>query len=531
VRLPYGSDWVKSSQAVESGTFPGRVGCNGRSNVAAPETGAVRVLALVACLFLYFNLIGAEYYVAPSGNDTNAGSLAAPFYTIAKAVPLAHSGDTIWVRGGTYFYTNTITITNSGAPNALIRLWAYGAEHPVLDFSAMADADPNRGFLLKTNQSWWHFKGLEIYRAGDNGMKVEGSCNIIEMCSFHHNRDTGLQMGLADGDENDGTVMASNLVLNCDSYLNYDPRHSGGNADGFACKLSPGQSNVFRGCRSWENSDDGWDLFKSNFQIVLEDCWTFHNGDPASFGVSSVGNAGGFKLGGDSSFGAPNIVRRCIAFNNHYGGSSAGRAFHQNDNTRGLTLYNCLSFSNNYNYALNNDIGESHVMKNCVGFAGVTKNVSTNSTTIQVNNSWNLPSVTPNPADYLNLDENLAKAPRNADGSLPNNGFARLVSASDLIDKGVKVGLPFSGSAPDLGAFEFVPGPVLFDTTRCGWTNGGFQLALSGLSGHGPVVLHASSNMTSWSPFLTNPPVSGTLQLLDSSASNHSRRYYRAEEK
>ena len=37
---------------------------------------------------------------------------------------------------------------------------------------------------------------------------------------------------------------------------------------------------------------------------------------------------------------------------------------------------------------------------------------------------------------------------RQADGSLPNNGFARLVAGSDLIDKGVDVGLPFNGSAP-----------------------------------------------------------------------------------
>ena len=48
-----------------------------------------------------------------------------------------------------------------------------------------------------------------------------------------------------------------------------------------------------------------------------------------------------------------------------------------------------------------------------------------------------------------------AMAPRNADGSLPNNGFARLVLGSDLIDRGVNVGLPYKGLAPDLGAYEY----------------------------------------------------------------------------
>ena len=472
-----------------------------------------------------------DLYVSPSGSDTNSGTLAAPFYKISKAVPLAAPGDTVWVRGGTYLYTNTITITNSGAPGAPIRLWAFTNEHPVIDFSGMSDADTNRGFLLKTNESYWHFKGLEIYRAGDNGMKVEGSCNIIEFCSFHHNHDTGLQMGLGDGDENDGTVVASNLVLNCDSYLNYDPRHSGGNADGFACKLSPGQSNVFKGCRSWENSDDGWDLFKSNYQIILEDCWTFHNGDPASFGAASAGNAEGFKLGGDSSFGAPHIARRCIAFNNRYGGSSAGRAFHQNDNSQGITVLNCLSFSNNYNYSLNNDISESHVMKNNVGFDGITKNVATNSTTIQFNNSWNLTNLTANAADYLDLTETSAKAARQADGSLPNNNFGRLVAGSDLIDKGVPVGLPYNGAAPDLGAIEFVSEPLRLDAAQSGWTNGGFRLWLNGLAGPATVILQASTDLRTWTAITTNAGANGTVQLLDATASNYTHRFYRCEQR
>lgn len=61
------------------------------------------------------------------------------------------------------------------------------------------------------------------------------------------------------------------------------------------------------------------------------------------------------------------------------------------------------------------------------------------------NNSWQL--VTPaTAADFVSLAETLALAPYQADGSLPVNDFARLVSTSSLIDKGKDVGLPFSGS-------------------------------------------------------------------------------------
>ncbi len=48
------------------------------------------------------------------------------------------------------------------------------------------------------------------------------------------------------------------------------------------------------------------------------------------------------------------------------------------------------------------------------------------------------------------------QGPRKADGSLPDLKLLKLVSTSDLIDKGINVGLPYSGTAPDIGAFETV---------------------------------------------------------------------------
>jgi len=451
-------------------------------------------------------------------------------------------GDIIYMRGGTYTYSTTVLITNGGTAQAPITLCAYTNEHPFIDFSAMADDDNNRGFRITTNAAsgvggcWWHIMGLEIYRAGDNGMKIEGSCNIIENCSFHHNHDSGLQMGLGDSDSDLPYRVCSNLILNCDSYLNYDPRHGGGNADGFCCKLHPGQGNVFRGCRSWENSDDGWDLYKNQFDVTLEDCWTWHNGDPASFNTNSVGNAEGFKLGGDTDFYGPRYVTRCIAFMNAFGGSGAGKAFHQNDHQGTIILLNCLSFSNNYDYALNNS-GGTHIVTNCVAFDPYGpdhKLVSSNSGPDELygNNSWNLP-VTPNTADYSILTEAAAKAPRQADGSLPNNGFARLVAGSDLIDKGVYVGLPYNGSAPDLGPFEFTPviiqSNIVIDAIVM--TSTGLSLHVINLTGHGTITVQTSPDLGTWTPIFTNPSVVvGAWQYVDPSATNLPQQFYRVEE-
>ena len=50
----------------------------------------------------------------------------------------------------------------------------------------------------------------------------------------------------------------------------------------------------------------------------------------------------------------------------------------------------------------------------------------------------------------------LLSTTRQADGSLPSLGsYFQLTSGSDAIDAGVDVGLPYSGSAPDIGAFEY----------------------------------------------------------------------------
>jgi hypothetical protein len=54
----------------------------------------------------------------------------------------------------------------------------------------------------------------------------------------------------------------------------------------------------------------------------------------------------------------------------------------------------------------------------------------------------------------LSIDDSFATAARRDDGSLPDIPFMRPVTGGRLVDKGVNIGLPFSGSAPDLGAFE-----------------------------------------------------------------------------
>ena len=392
-------------------------------------------------------------YVAPDGNDDNAGTLDAPFASLDKALSVVVAGQTIYMRGGVYSPTQTISLTQRGNDVNMYKIWAYPDEVPVLDFSGSPAGA--RGFLV--TGAYWHLKELEIQYAQDNAIKIDGSHNIIENCILHHNQDSGLQIGLGSSSVNPNGSMASyNQVINCDSYRNFDQATNGSNADGFACKLHAGKGNSFTGCRAWENADDGWDLFDTDYPVTIDSSWTWHNGDKALFGDPATwgGNGNGFKVGGNYD-NAPHVLKNCIAFDNAY---ESGKGFDENHNMSGITIYNSVGWGNLVNFSFNEtpDDGSHHLLRNNVSFNPVTADTALAADTIHDHNSWNL-SVTATITDFLSLDETLAKAARQADGSLPDNDFARLASDSDLIDVGIDVDLPYCGSAPDLGAFEHCP--------------------------------------------------------------------------
>ena len=99
------------------------------------------------------------------------------------------------------------------------------------------------------------------------------------------------------------------------------------------------------------------------------------------------------------------------------------------------------------------NIAESLTIKNTVSLAGNSNDSFSATTTDIINNSWQN-GIVINSSDFVSLNTDLLSSPRQADGSLPEVDFMKLVDGSDLIDAGVTLGEPFNGSAPDLGAFE-----------------------------------------------------------------------------
>jgi MYXO-CTERM domain-containing protein len=417
----------------------------------------------------------ATYYVAPSGSDANAGTLAAPFGTAAKGQAVAAPGDTIYFRGGTYAFTaaattcasststvNGVLLDKSGASGNRINYWAYPGEVPVFDFAGIKDGCRITGFHVKA--SWVHLKGLTVTGVPQNvntnheswGVYVNGGSNdVFEQLDLHHNMGPGLFI----------IKGGNNLVVNCDSHENYDPLSSsgaGGNSDGFGCHVPVGDTgNVFRGCRAWWNSDDGWDLISAKEVVVIESSWSWYNGYlPGTMTASGDGN--GFKAGG---YGLPatdvppnppvHVVQKCLAFFNRAAG------FYVNHHPVADRFYNNTSYNNHPNFNLLGVAADGNtgvniaLLRNNIAFGGTLLSNNTGPQIDEANNSWNANlGVTVTAADFQDLSITGMDGPRLADGSLPNVSNFHLAATSDLLDKGVNVGLPYVGVAPDLGAFE-----------------------------------------------------------------------------
>jgi hypothetical protein len=461
------------------------------------------------------DVFATEYYVAPTGSDSNPGTQDSPFATLQKGADTAAAGDTVWIRGGTYKIT---TPKNSGAGIELsksgtsdtnrIKYWAYSGETPLFDFSNLQIANGAYTFGFVISGSWLHLKGLEeccvpMNTKANNGFANNGHDNTFELLNAHNNQGSGIQIGGEGG----------NLALNCDSHDNFDPGSTNGggageDADGFGVHGGTSGTTTIRGCRAWWNSDDGYDFLSNEAPVTIENSWAMGAGY-SNYGTGAGGNGNGFKMG-SSKTGVRHTITNCVAWKNKANG------FYANHSSGGNTWYNNTSFQNGTQYnmlastwsepngkgtrtdgvTLSGD--KAHILRNNIGFPNDNQYVNGYGVDTKFN-TWDL-NIVPAAKDFLSVTdpsltakdatvETLAGAigPRQADGSLPNVDFLKLAAGSAMIDKGTDVQLPFVGAAPDLGAYEFgaTGGSSGGGSTGAAGAGGGGSTGAAGVGGGG----------------------------------------------
>lgn len=423
-----------------------------------------------------------KYYVAPTGSDGNPGTISLPKATLNGAWSLITSGtaDTIYLRGGTYSWSTKQSLTNkNGTVSRRILIAAYPGEHPIIRKPA--------GFPDNTNPfEFWgnyvHFRGIEIvgYKQASStlitGMYVWGANHcIFENITIHH-CSNGLYIR-GDGAAGNPVGATHNYIINCDLYDNKDSLSSYDDADGLGIQFVPTSTdtNWVIGCRLWNNSDDGLDFDRNDGVVYVLNCWAWHNGyreDETTAG----GNGNGFKLGLPSGVDQSAYIKRyvynCVASENTYWG------FHENSAAMRMVLYNNIAYNNLtggiHLYGPAGDI--ACTVKNNIAYNNHSGNASyqyylSPSSTVS-SNSWQVSTVTD--ADFFSKGLSELEASRKSDGSLPGVAYLHPVKGSDLIDKGTDIGLLFSGTAPDLGPFEYVPTLIVEPSGKFIKTSGKF---------------------------------------------------------
>jgi hypothetical protein len=417
---------------------------------------AILSIALGVCIGA--TLDAKELFVAPDGSDDQVGTIDKPLASLMKAQDLAAPGDTVWIRGGIYkakpdkvartqrAWTYIYYFGKSGKAGQPIRYWAYKDEKPVFDCSEVKP--PNRRInAFQVMGSWLHFRGFEVTGTQVNfkghgqscNLENHGSHNIVERLSLHDSQAIGIY----------ALNGSDNLFLNCDAYNNYDYTSEdarGGNVDGFGCHPSKGsKNNVFRGCRAWFNSDDGYDCISAHEVVRFENCWAMYNGYGPKFEKRGDGN--GFKVGGYGNTPlqpvpdpAPrHVTEGSLAVRNKASG------FYANHHLMGCDWsYNsAYRNANDFNFLMrppdnSEDIdGTGHRIIGNLSYRGNRDVTKLNAAQCELKDNAFATERKFTVASFESLDEAVLTGPRPADGSLPKVTFLKPKDAKLASEAGV----------------------------------------------------------------------------------------------
>ncbi|MCQ2347884.1 MAG: right-handed parallel beta-helix repeat-containing protein [Paludibacteraceae bacterium] len=441
-------------------------------------------------LLSWFGAIGlahaTTYYCSPTGTG-DGNSYATPCSFSKGLNRISQPGDTLYLLGGQYDLQKT-TLNYNGTKSKMLVISGYPGEQAILDFRKVTYG--TRGLQISKTSTYVHIKNLTLRYSGKNNLYNEGSYCRFENLDIYGSADSGCQMKGG----------GNNLIINCDSHDNFDYELGGltacdfgGNADGFADKQHTGAPNHYIGCRSWNNSDDGWDFFdRTCTGTIIENCICYQNGpqyydmrnharyqtDKAWFDQFQTpitvttktgekktcslekyynnGNGNGFKVGGNYSRHDV-TVHHCLAIANRVKG------FDQNNDDGTMEFYNCTGYDNGANFGFTTKYGQNILVNNLSYNSRGSESYRAQTVLRNEYNSWN-DAIHPAANTFASMDTTVLLGQRQADGALPEWDLLHPLANSPLIDAGTPLTYTYYGQAPELGCYEYVVGePVIPD--------------------------------------------------------------------
>jgi hypothetical protein len=393
---------------------------------------------------------GRVFHVAPDGDDDNPGTRARPFRTLrplsASHGDDARDGDTVYLHGGTYEWTERVTFD---AVTGLL-LTAYGTEKPVIDADAIEGDANTHGVLQFFRSTDCTVRGLEIANAPGPAVDFDESTNpVVEGCVIHHAGGAGIQYAVCRG----------GAIRDCEVYAGFGPRSAedgsevGGDADGIQVTGqpdSPGRDTLIEYNVCHHNSDDGFDFYHSR-NLTIRHNLAYANGFDTEGNRAGEAPGKGIKLGASTAEGdGGHRVYNNVAWSN--GNSGIG----WNGADVPVVCYNNTCIGNGLKTELprvhGNDFTFYDAAPSCTVYNNIGVEVNDRSYVDSIDesnlegNSWQL--------DLPDISELVASLARN-DAAVPEvpERFLKVEPSSPAVDAGIELDPEeFPGGRKTLGA-------------------------------------------------------------------------------
>jgi len=171
-------------------------------------------------LSLLNSAYAANYYISPSGSDSNEGSINSPWKTISHASRYLGSGDTLYVRGGIYYGQGDYDWYSgaSGTSTNPITFKAYPGEEPIFDgqwsvghfliFTGSHSWIVVDGFTIRHYDNEWGNGAIQLMESANN---IVIQNNLMIDNGKHNTQDHHIYLGATDVHD---IIIRNNLLIN-----------------------------------------------------------------------------------------------------------------------------------------------------------------------------------------------------------------------------------------------------------------------------------------------------------------------------